>query len=75
MEDCFLPGDIVRALVASIGDSRSYFLSTARADLGVVFARAADGTPLNRSTDVAMTNPLTTSAEARKVAQLPADIG
>lgn len=34
----FRPGDIVRAEVISLGDQSSYFLSTARNDLGVLFA-------------------------------------
>ncbi|UZJ51248.1 hypothetical protein CBS101457_000568 [Exobasidium rhododendri] len=38
MGDCFRPGDIVRATVISLGDARSYFLSTASNHLGVVYA-------------------------------------
>lgn len=34
----FRPGDVVRAEVLSLGDARSYFLSTGRNDLGVVSA-------------------------------------
>lgn len=34
----FRPGDIVRAEVISLGDQSSYFLSTARNELGVLFA-------------------------------------
>ena len=30
MSECFRPGDIVRATVISLGDARSYYLSTAR---------------------------------------------
>ncbi len=39
--DSFKPGDIVRAIVISLGDGTNYYLSTARNDLGVVFARAS----------------------------------
>ncbi|KXZ47854.1 hypothetical protein GPECTOR_32g466 [Gonium pectorale] len=41
MYDCFRPGDIVRAEVVSLGDARSYYLSTAKNELGVVYARSA----------------------------------
>lgn len=34
----FRPGDIVRAEVISLGDQSSYYLSTARNELGVLFA-------------------------------------
>ncbi len=38
---CFRPGDLVRAAVLSLGDSRSYLLTTARNELGVVSAKSA----------------------------------
>ena len=41
--ESFRPGDIVRAQVISLGDGSNYHLSTARNDLGVVFARAFNG--------------------------------
>ncbi|SCU86459.1 LANO_0C08064g1_1 [Lachancea nothofagi CBS 11611] len=41
--ESFRPGDIVRAQVISLGDGSNYHLSTARNDLGVVFARACNG--------------------------------
>jgi exosome complex RNA-binding protein Csl4 len=78
MEECFKPGDIVRAVVASLGDSRSYFLSTARDDLGVVYGRADDGSALAAQAagggagggEGAMLNPATGVVEKRKVARL-----
>lgn len=39
----FRPGDLIRAQVVSLGDSRSYFLSTARNDCGVVYAKSTSG--------------------------------
>ena len=39
----FRPGDIVRAEVVSLGDARSYQLSTAKNELGVVFAKSLAG--------------------------------
>lgn len=41
--DCFRLGDIVRAQVISLGDGLRYYLTTAKNDLGVVFARASRG--------------------------------
>lgn len=41
--DCFKPGDIVRAIIISLGDGSNYYLSTARNDLGVVFAKSENG--------------------------------
>lgn len=41
--DCFRPGDIVRAAVILLGDGSNYYLSTARDDLGVVFAKSDGG--------------------------------
>ncbi|EPQ29112.1 uncharacterized protein PFL1_03400 [Pseudozyma flocculosa PF-1] len=47
--DCFRPGDIVRASVISLGDARSYYLSTAANNLGVIYATSSSsslaGTP------------------------------
>ena len=39
MHECFRPGDIVRGVVISLGDSRQYYLSTSDADHGVLEAR------------------------------------
>lgn len=41
LADCFRPGDIVRATVISLGDARSYYLSTAANHLGVIYAQSA----------------------------------
>ncbi|SCU98501.1 LAMI_0F14928g1_1 [Lachancea mirantina] len=41
--DSFKPGDIVRARILSLGDGSNYNLTTARNDLGVVFAKASNG--------------------------------
>src|SRR5690606_3837398 len=40
----FRPGDVVMAEVISLGDARSYYLSTARNELGVIFAESEAGT-------------------------------
>lgn len=69
--DCFKPGDIVRAQVLSLGDGTNYYLTTARNDLGVVFARAANGTGgLMYAVDwQTMTAPSTGTTEKRKCAR------
>ena len=41
MSELFLPGDLVRANVLSLGDSRQYFLSTADVAFGVCVAKHA----------------------------------
>jgi hypothetical protein len=43
MYSCFRPGDLVRAEVISLGDARSYYLSTAKNSLGVVSAKTVNG--------------------------------
>ncbi|KAI3406335.2 CSL4 [Candida oxycetoniae] len=39
----FKPGDMVRAMIISLGDGSNYYLTTARNDLGVVFAKSEGG--------------------------------
>jgi exosome complex component CSL4 len=73
LHDCFRPGDVVRAAVLSLGDARSYYLSTARNELGVVHARsAAAGEPLLPLSWQEMQCPRTKSIEKRKVARVVA---
>lgn len=67
---CYRPGDLVRAQVLSLGDARSYFLSTARNDLGVVLATSAAGQPMIPINWETMQCPLTGAKEARKVAKI-----
>lgn len=70
MDECFRPGDIVRARILSLGTMREYFLTTAKPDLGVVSALSvAEHTliPVNWET---MRCPETGSLEKRKVANV-----
>jgi len=39
IEECFLPSDWVLCRVASLGDAKRYYLSTASPELGVVYAK------------------------------------
>ena len=66
----FHPGDIVRALVISRGDARSYYLSTARNDLGVISAPGRAGRPMIPEAWDKMRCPITMITEARKVAKV-----
>lgn len=70
MDECFQPGDVIRARVLSMGTMREYFLTTAKRDLGVVSAVSVAGramAPVNWET---MRCPASGNVEKRKVAQL-----
>jgi len=69
MFDCFRPGDLVRAEVISLGDSRSYYLSTARNELGVVSAKSLAGVAMVPVSWQEMQCPETGATEKRKVAK------
>ncbi|CAJ1976296.1 unnamed protein product [Sphenostylis stenocarpa] len=65
----FHPGDIVKALVLSLGDARAYFLSTAKNELGVVSAESIAGETMVPVSWTEMQCPLTGQIEQRKVAK------
>ena len=67
----YRPGDLVRAAVLSMGDARSYFLSTAEADLGVVEATSAAGGKMKAISWERMECETTGMKEYRKVAKPP----
>jgi exosome complex component CSL4 len=46
VQNFFKPLDIVRAGVISLGDSKFYFLSTAKSEFGVVLPRSRDNNNL-----------------------------
>lgn len=67
--DFFRPGDVVRASVISLGDTRSYYLSTASNELGVVFAKHSEtGNRMQPASWTEMVDTLTGLREPRKVA-------
>ncbi|XP_075498813.1 uncharacterized protein LOC142537128 isoform X1 [Primulina tabacum] len=70
MHTSFRPGDIVKALVLSLGDARSYYLSTAKNELGVVSAESAAGATMAAISWTEMQCPLTGQIEQRKVAKV-----
>jgi exosome complex component CSL4 len=61
--------DVVRAQVLSLGDSRSYYLSTAKNELGVVLAKSISGEALVPISWEQMQCPSTLKKEYRKVAK------
>lgn len=62
------PGDVINARVLSLGDSRSYYLSTAENELGVILAKGISGATMVPLTFQEMQCPRTQSREYRKVA-------
>ncbi|WVQ65993.1 uncharacterized protein L199_004171 [Kwoniella botswanensis] len=69
MGDCFRLGDLVKAKVLSLGDARSYYLSTAANELGVMYAVSEAGNPLLPVSYQEMEDELTGRREKRKVAK------
>lgn len=67
---CFRPGDIVRAKVISLGDKKSYYLSTAQNELGVIFAKSVAGATMVPISWDLMQCPKTKMTEHRKVAKV-----
>ncbi|KAG1250415.1 hypothetical protein G6F68_012816 [Rhizopus microsporus] len=65
----FRPGDIVKADVISLGDARSYVLSTAKNELGVIFATSVAGVPMIPISWQEMQCPKTKTIELRKCAK------
>jgi exosome complex component CSL4 len=70
MLDCFRPGDLIRAQVLSLGTMREFRLSTASAELGVVWARSLAGARLQAVSWNEMKCPESGQIEPRKVAKL-----
>lgn len=69
MQECFRPGDLVRAEVLSLGDARSYYLTTAKNELGVVYAKSVAGVAMRAVSWEQMQCPETMAIEKRKVAK------
>ncbi|KAH0590592.1 Exosome complex component csl4 [Termitomyces sp. J132] len=67
--DCFRGGDVVRGVVISLGDARSYFVTTARNDLGVIFATSEAGVTMEPVSWQEMRCPKTGKIEKRKCAK------
>ncbi|KAI6786770.1 hypothetical protein KC332_g6403 [Hortaea werneckii] len=67
--ESFRVGDIVRAVVISLGDERSYYLSTAKNELGVVMARSEWGNTMVPVSWKEFMDPESGAREMRKVAK------
>jgi len=67
--ESFRPGDVVRAVVISLGDQSNYYLSTAGNELGVVMARSNKGNEMVPASWREMRDLVTGGVEARKVAR------
>ncbi|EIM92342.1 uncharacterized protein STEHIDRAFT_71046 [Stereum hirsutum FP-91666 SS1] len=67
--DCFRGGDVVKGLVISLGDARSYYITTARNDLGVIFATSEAGGTMEPVSWQEMRCPKTGKLEKRKCAK------
>ncbi|KAK9673259.1 hypothetical protein RND81_12G156100 [Saponaria officinalis] len=70
MYTSFRAGDIVKAVVLSLGDARAYYLSTAKNELGVVSAESSAGEKLVPISWTEMQCPVTGQVEHRKVAKV-----
>jgi exosome complex component CSL4 len=66
---CFRPGDVVAAEIISLGDRHSYFLTTAKNELGVVHANGPSGEPMLPISWQEMQCPKTKVRQPRKVAK------
>ncbi|PVU96652.1 hypothetical protein BB561_001056 [Smittium simulii] len=67
--ECFRPGDVLRAQIISMGDQRSYYLSTAKNEYGVVFAQSSLGNTMIPISWNEMQDPKTLIIENRKCAK------
>ncbi|CAG8950213.1 hypothetical protein HYFRA_00008451 [Hymenoscyphus fraxineus] len=67
--ESFRPGDIVRAIVISLGDQANYYLSTASNNLGVIMATSEAGNSMYPVSWKEYRDPETGGSESRKVAK------
>lgn len=69
VSESFRVGDVVRAVVISLGDERSYYLSTAKNELGVIMATSQWGNQMYPISWREFQDPTTGLKELRKVAK------
>lgn len=65
----FRVGDLVRAIVISLGDQSNYYLSTAKNELGVIMAKSENGNTMYPISWKEFKDPITGDTETRKVAK------
>ena len=69
MNEVYRVGDIIRAVVISLGDERSYYISTAGNEYGVVVATSEAGNAMIPASWKEMKDAVTGKGESRKVAK------
>lgn len=69
MNEMVRVGDIVRASVISLGDERSYYISTVGNEFGVAVALSEDGNAMLPASWKEMRDVVNGKAEPRKVAK------
>ncbi|QIW94745.1 hypothetical protein AMS68_000263 [Peltaster fructicola] len=69
MSESFKVGDIVRAVIISLGDERAYYMSTAKNEFGVVLANSEQGNQMYPISWREMQDPASGVKELRKVAK------
>lgn len=69
VNESFRVGDVVRAVVISLGNERSYYLSTARNEYGVVMAVSEHGHQMFPVSWREFQDPVSGMREGRKVAK------
>ncbi|KAL8749688.1 MAG: hypothetical protein Q9184_006708 [Pyrenodesmia sp. 2 TL-2023] len=65
----FRVGDLIRAVVISLGDQSNYYLSTAKNELGVIMAKSENGNTMFPISWKEFRDPVTGEVETRKVAK------
>ncbi|RMZ79869.1 hypothetical protein DV737_g3220, partial [Chaetothyriales sp. CBS 132003] len=69
MNDMFRTGDIIKAAVISLGDERSYYISTVGNEYGVVIAQSEAGNAMVPASWNSMMDAVSGQVESRKVAK------
>lgn len=69
MNDMFRVGDLIKAQVINLGDERSFYISTAGNEYGVIMARSEKGNPMVPRSWKDMMDSETGKVELRKVAR------
>ena len=70
MYESFSPGDVIVARILSLGDSQSYYLTTAENELGVIYASSINGHAMIPIDWCTMQCTVTGLKENRKVAKV-----
>jgi exosome complex component CSL4 len=73
IQNSYRPNDILKAAVMSLGDNRSYFLTTAKNEFGVIYAESISGYEMVPVSWKEMECSVTNNREYRKVAKVNFD--